>query len=95
MAKYIGAIDQGTRDVTDALLDNRRFSIQDTLRGGAEEGLEVWTGEEWNKHRLADASQDPGEFRHTDVRFSYSLLRLDDRRHHRGHDWRLHRRLRT
>ncbi len=32
--------------------------------------------------RLADASQDPGEFRHTDVRFSYSLLRLDDRRHH-------------
>ncbi|CAM2815992.1 MULTISPECIES: methyltransferase [Halobacterium] len=32
--------------------------------------------------RLADASQDPGEFRHTDVRFSYSLLRRDDRRRH-------------
>jgi len=32
--------------------------------------------------RLADASQDPGEFRHTDVRFSYSLLRLDGRRRH-------------
>jgi hypothetical protein len=32
--------------------------------------------------RLADASQDPGEFRHTDVRYSYSLLRLDGRRQH-------------
>jgi 2-polyprenyl-3-methyl-5-hydroxy-6-metoxy-1,4-benzoquinol methylase len=32
--------------------------------------------------RLADAGQHPGEFRHADVRYSYSLLRLDGRRQH-------------
>jgi SAM-dependent methyltransferase len=34
------------------------------------------------QRRLADASGNPGEFRHPEVRYSYSLLRHDDRRQH-------------
>ena len=58
----LGAVDAGTKAGLDLFLDNPNFSVQDTVRGGLEAGVETATGEDISKDEFAEAAAEQAGF---------------------------------